>query len=49
MKLLAILEALFMKEEKPAMNLQYEELFVLPTLKRPKENHIITGPPLVNL
>ena len=45
---LAILEALYIKEEKPAMNLQYEELFVLPTLKRPREHHIIPDPNSVN-
>ena len=33
---LAILEALYIKEEKPGINLQYEELFILPTLKRPR-------------
>ena len=33
---LAILEALYIKEEKPRINLQYEELFILPSLKRPR-------------
>ena len=45
---LAILEALYIKEERPAMNLQYEELFVLPTLKRPREHHITPDPHSVN-